>query len=378
MPQLSEESKERISKVIDVSRVVLHYGYIPLILYFGYTHSEPRPPLLNFLAAKERFMNHNNGLSPSLVETIAGFTAGVSSTLALHPLDVVKTRLQVDRISSSRIGSSFRVIRGISRNEGGIPAFYRGLAPNLVGNSVSWALYFVCYGKIKELLVHYNGVSGPTINDNQNIAPGNLSSLDYFIASGMAGILTAILTNPIWVIKTRMLSTGANTPGAYASMTSGVRQIYRTEGVGGFYRGLVPALFGVSHGALQFMAYEQLKRYRSNSMAISPGNLGNSNGARTQRPRTLNNLDYLILSGLSKTFAGTVTYPYQVLRARLQTYDARGTYKGVGDVIVQTWRNEGVSGFYKGLGPNLLRVLPSTWVTFLVYENVRHYLTAAK
>lgn len=39
-------------------------------------------------------MNDKNAFSPSLVETIAGFTAGVVSTLAVHPLDIVKTRLQ--------------------------------------------------------------------------------------------------------------------------------------------------------------------------------------------------------------------------------------------------------------------------------------------
>lgn len=39
-------------------------------------------------------MNGNHGLSPSVVETIAGFAAGISSTLVVHPLDVIKTRLQ--------------------------------------------------------------------------------------------------------------------------------------------------------------------------------------------------------------------------------------------------------------------------------------------
>ncbi|KAK8170015.1 TOM7 family-domain-containing protein [Phyllosticta citrichinensis] len=45
---LSEETKERISKLIDVSRVAIHYGYIPLILYFGWSHSTPRPELIRF------------------------------------------------------------------------------------------------------------------------------------------------------------------------------------------------------------------------------------------------------------------------------------------------------------------------------------------
>ncbi|KMU78566.1 mitochondrial deoxynucleotide carrier [Coccidioides immitis RMSCC 3703] len=291
-------------------------------------------------------MSDKNVLSPSLVETIAGFTAGVVSTLVVHPLDIVKTRLQVDRFSTSRIGNSLRIIREIGRHEGGLRAFYRGLTPNLVGNSVSWGLYFLWYRNLKDAL---NTFYGPQKN--------GLDSLDYFVASGTAGVLTAVLTNPIWVIKTRMLSTGANVTGAYPSMTHGIREIYRSEGFKGFYRGMIPALFGVGHGALQFMAYEQLKRYRSQSM--SSGLTTSDSGAGK-----LGNVDYLALSGLSKIFAGSVTYPYQVLRARLQTYDAAGTYRGLGDVIAQIWRREGLAGFYKGLGPNLFRVLPSTWVTF--------------
>ena len=175
-----------------------------------------------------------------------------------------------------------------------------------------------------------------------------------------AGALTAVCTNPIWVIKTRMLSTSSSHAGAYTSILDGTRHIYRSEGLSGFYRGLVPSLFGVSHGALQFMAYEQLKRYRLASIA------GNT--------EHLSNIDYTVTSGLSKVFAGSVTYPYQVVRARLQTYDAGENYKSARDVIQQVWKQEGPKGFYKGLGPNLLRVLPSTWVTFLVYENTKYYL----
>lgn len=143
-------------------------------------------------------------------------------------------------------------------------------------------------------------------------------------------------------------------------MFDGARQIYQSEGMAGFYRGLAPSIIGVSHGALQFMAYEQLKIYRAKS------NLGT--------PKELTALDFLVLSGMAKVFAGSLTYPYQVIRTRLQMYDAERTYKGTSDAIVQVWRKEGLAGFYKGLGPNLLRVLPSTWVTFLVYEKTKMYI----
>ncbi|PYH98917.1 mitochondrial carrier [Aspergillus ellipticus CBS 707.79] len=307
-------------------------------------------------------MTGKDGLSPSLVETVAGFTAGIVSTLCLHPLDLIKIRLQVDRLSSSRVGGSVSVVRRIFQNEGGLPAFYRGLAPNIIGNSTSWALYFLCYGNIKTAM--------RTWSDDRT-----LTSVDYFLASGSAGMLTSILTNPVWVIKTRMLSTGSRSPGAYASFTTGAREILRAEGIPGFYRGLLPALFGVSHGALQFMAYEQLKLYRSRMPLANTSNCASethgASGSFQSGIREIGNMDLFVISSLSKLFAGCVTYPYQVLRSRLQTYDAHLVYSGVRDAISQIWASEGMTGFYKGLGPNLLRVLPSTWVTFLVYENTR-------
>ncbi|RAH42991.1 putative mitochondrial folate carrier protein Flx1 [Aspergillus brunneoviolaceus CBS 621.78] len=309
-------------------------------------------------------MTGNDDLSSSFVETVAGLTAGIVSTLCLHPLDLIKTRLQVDPSLSSRGHESLRLVQGIFQHEGGLAAFYRGLTPNLLGNSTSWALYFLCYGNIKELMRTWRG---GTLGEG-------LSSADYFLASGSAGMLTSVLTNPIWVIKTRMLSTGSRVPGAYASLVVGARQIFRAEGLSGFYRGLVPAMLGVSHGALQFMAYEQLKLYRTR-MAAGDAQ-GGTDGPSSWRPESpeLGNVDYFVLSSLSKLFAGCVTYPYQVLRSRLQTYDAHIIYMGVRDAVMKIWVREGIKGFYKGLVPNLLRVLPNTWVTFLVYENTRAYL----
>lgn len=167
-----------------------------------------------------------------------------------------------------------------------------------------------------------------------------------------------------------MLSTGSHAPGAYSSFTSGAKQIFNAEGIPGFYRGLLPALFGVSHGALQFMAYEELKLLRSRSKDTEGSHKKSHSGTQG-----LSNLDLFAISSLSKVFAGSVTYPYQVIRSRLQTYEACVIYRGAVDVFSQIWAREGIAGFYKGLGPNLFRVLPSTWVTFLVYENMKAYLS---
>lgn len=153
-----------------------------------------------------------------------------------------------------------------------------------------------------------------------------------------------------------MLSTSATTTGAYQSSLDGIKQIYCADGVRGFYRGLVPSFFGVAHGALQFTLYEQLKNYHQ------------------EQSKELTSWDYITLSGISKLAAGTATYPYQVIRARLQNYEAERAYNGFLDVIRQIAKYEGVSGFYRGLMPNMFRVLPSTCVTFLVYEKTKRFL----
>ena len=130
-----------------------------------------------------------------IIEAVAGFTAGLLNTLVVHPLDVIKTRLQgidcfclscqptrgfffffffsffagltvvvvfcpnrqVNRTTTTPIplGASLAIIRDIATNEAvqesgsakirKLRAFYRGLTPNITGNTVGWALYFMWY-----------------------------------------------------------------------------------------------------------------------------------------------------------------------------------------------------------------------------------------
>ncbi|KZW04370.1 Tom7-domain-containing protein [Exidia glandulosa HHB12029] len=46
----SEETNERIMKLVDLGRTVLHYGWIPLIIYVGYTRSNPQPSLIKLIS----------------------------------------------------------------------------------------------------------------------------------------------------------------------------------------------------------------------------------------------------------------------------------------------------------------------------------------
>lgn len=287
---------------------------------------------------------------------VAGISGGIASTLALHPLDLLKVRLAVNDglvVTRPQYTGLTNAVTTIFRQEG-IRGFYRGVTPNCWGAGASWGLYFLFYNSIKSHMS--DGSPAHTF----------LSPTQHITAACEAGALTLVLTNPIWVVKTRLClqygdfnELAIDPTKRYSGMIDALRKVYRFEGVRGLYRGFVPGIFGVSHGALQFMAYEELKK-------------GYIRRYRLAREEKLSTGAYLSCAALSKLFAAVITYPYQVVRARLQ--DQYANYHGMMDVIRRTWSNEGIPGFYKGIVPNLLRVTPACAITFVVYENVSHFM----
>jgi solute carrier family 25 folate transporter 32 len=222
-----------------------------------------------------------------------------------------------------------------------------------VAVSTAWGLYFLGFNTIKTHL--------QAKNEQKPLGVGVT-----LLAGCMTGVGTLTVTNPLFVVKTRMCLQASrrnrfrSTEKFCSGIVDGLLKIYRNEGIRGLYMGYVPGLIGTTHGALQFMAYEQMKsRYN------------------LQRHRDINwkltNTEYILMAAMSKMFAVTVTYPYQVVRSRLQ--DAYFLHNGMWDIALRIIKFEGLSGFYKGLTPNLLRVTPACSITFVVYENVSRWLT---
>lgn len=254
--------------------------------------------------------------------------------------------------------------------------------------------------------------------------PGSQAQLPstlHLVAAAQSGTLTALMTNPIWVVKTRMQLQQPGSAEAYTGMVDAWRNIMASEGPRALYKGIVPSLWGVSHGALMFMFYERVTRFFKNRRREEQAASGaDADGASYVR---LSDLECIAAAAISKTAATVISYPPQVVRTRLQqqrTPTAFGSsaaaaavaraktagavtqstssavtataaadaataaataaaeamppsasrYEGFMGTIRTIVKYEGIGGLYKGLPQSLIRVVPASCITFYCYENI--------
>lgn len=109
----------------------------------------------------------------------------------------------------------------------------------------------------------------------------------------------------------------------YKSTLSALRRIAYEEGIRGLYSGLVPALAGISHVAIQFPTYELVKTYLANKGNFiiplvfvdkmrSKINWKCVNLTGNKSIDDLNARDVAVASSIAKIFASTLTYPHEV------------------------------------------------------------------
>ena len=167
----------------------------------------------------------------------------------MHPLDLLKIKFQVakDKPKGGVGRAIWNSLREIKDTQGW-RGLYRGVGPNIAGNASSWGLYFLLWVIAKRLeylhwgvlterdgLFSYNMLKQRASGGDPSyqMSPGsyllcsaeassqtpNLYGLtwipDHFICA--LGAVTAIMTNPIWVVKVRMFTTKPEEPTAYRS-----------------------------------------------------------------------------------------------------------------------------------------------------------------
>jgi solute carrier family 25 folate transporter 32 len=317
---------------------------------------------------------------------IAGAGGGFAASIATCPLDVVKTKLQAQRATRGQV--DYLGISATFRNiilQDGFRGLYRGLGPTILGYLPTWAIYFAVYDGIKtrfgeaplgldaSITKSERLYPAPSAKGYQPVVREHPWSL-HLLSAMIAGATSTICTNPFWVIKTRFM-TQSPSETRYRHTLDAAITIYRSEGIRAFYRGLLPSLLGITHVAVQFPLYEQLKIVAQRHSPDQP----------------LSSHTILFCSAVAKMTASLATYPHEVVRTRLQTQRRLLLQSGSAQSggaprkrtgIVRTTRKilhfEGWRGFYKGLSVNLIRTVPNSAVTMLTYEVLMRQLAVSR
>jgi len=303
-----------------------------------------------------------------LVNFVAGGVAGTTGVIVTSPLDVVQTRLQSSFVkltpaSASNLATANGVVtaannsnrfgflvysymKHIAKTEGFF-GLYKGLVPNLMGIAPSRAIYFAVYSKSKAFFAS-------TQLSN--------SSWTHMLSALSASWSVSTLTNPIWFVKTRM-QLDLSATGQQRRITDVVKEVFKNEGIGGFYRGLCASYVGASETMIYFVLYERMK--------ILMGS--------TSENEKLSPVGYICSAFLSKCCATVAVYPHEVARTRLRQESVRSAkdklYKGFLQTLQKVYRDEGWTGLYGGMGAHLMRQVPNTVIMFLTYESIVNFLS---
>ncbi|KAI9364972.1 mitochondrial carrier domain-containing protein [Zopfochytrium polystomum] len=306
--------------------------------------------------------------SDSVAHALAGAGGGMISMTLTYPLVTVSTRSQVSKTPAAAATASdgkktppagqLDAFRKIIREEG-VQGLYSGIESALFGIAVTQGVYYYWYELVKAAFEKAAGVKRA------------MTTLESMSAGAVAGAATVVITNPIWVVNTRQTvkkttladpnaSTSSTTSTAPLSTLATVRKILREEGPGGFWRGIVPALILVVNPIIQYTVFERLKDWLARRRAAQ-GRAG------------LAGTDFFLLGAVSKLVATGVTYPYIVVKSRMQlkqNEDDPGRYKSVVDGIQKIAKAEGVQGLYKGLQAKLLQSVLASAFMFAFKEEL--------
>ncbi|KAH8677710.1 mitochondrial carrier domain-containing protein [Xylariales sp. PMI_506] len=270
----------------------------------------------------------------NVAHALAGAGGGVLSMILTYPLITLSTRAQVE---SNRAETPFMTaVRGIVAREG-ITGLYAGLDSAVFGISVTNFVYYYWYEWTRAFF--------EAAAERAGRASKKLTTVESMIAGAIAGSATVILTNPIWVVNTRMTTRkqtieeekGAGEPGAAKKRnptTIGtLLALLREEGPQALFRGVVPALILVINPILQYTLFEQMKNVVEKKRAVTPGIA-------------------FVLGAFGKLFATSITYPYITVKSQMHVAD-NGRKEGMSEAISRVIREEGYKGLYKGIAPKV-------------------------
>ncbi|KAF9335394.1 hypothetical protein BG006_000181 [Podila minutissima] len=286
---------------------------------------------------------------PFAYQLLAGTMAGFAEVVCMHPLDVVKTRLQLQTLRpllpkpstmvpyTSMIDCFAKTIQ----NEGA-SRLYRGVIPPLVAEAAKRAIKFGA-------------------NEQWGFAVKKLFSIDNFsmaqagFVGALAGATEAFWVTPFDLVKVRLQDRASLEQ--YRGTIDCVRKVLGQEGAMTFSHGLEATLW--RHASFSGVYFMIIHGFRT---------------AFPQRPGTTKNEAMLrnFIAGTMGGFLGTlVNTPFDVVKSRIQNQrKGTHTYGFTLPSVAKIYREEGFRALYKGLAPKTVRLGLGGGLMLVVFDSL--------
>ncbi|ESR42672.1 mitochondrial succinate-fumarate transporter 1 [Citrus sinensis] len=295
---------------------------------------------------------------PPYMKAVSGSLGGVVEACCLQPIDVIKTRLQLDTTGTYK--GIIHCGATVSRTEG-VRALWKGLTPFATHLTLKYTLR-----------MGSNAVFQSAFKDSKT---GKISNQGRLMAGFGAGVLEALaIVTPFEVVKIRLQQQRGLSPELlkYKGPIHCARMIIREEGLFGLWAGAAPTVMrnGTNQAAMFTAknAFDVLlwKKHEGDGKVLQPWQS--------------------MISGFLAGTAGPVcTGPFDVVKTRLMAQSRGGgelKYKGMVHAIRTIYAEEGLLALWKGLLPRLMRIPPGQAIMWAVADQVtgfyeRRYLRNA-
>ncbi|KAM6957551.1 mitochondrial dicarboxylate carrier [Aplochiton taeniatus] len=270
------------------------------------------------------------------------YFGGVSSSAAAcltHPLDLIKVHLQTQQeVRMKMMGMAKSVVR-----REGFLSLYSGLSASLCRQMTYSLSRFAIYESVRDMISSHNH--------------GPIPFYQKVLISAFGGFAGGFIGTPADLVNVRMqndVKLPLELRRNYSHALDGLFRVWKEEGLNKLFSG---ATMASTRGALvtvgQLACYDQSKQ------------LVLATGAMTD-----NILTHFLVSLIAGSCATVLCQPLDVMKTRLM--NSNGEYGGVLHCLAETAKL-GPKGFYKGLVPAAIRLMPHTVLTFIFLEQLKKH-----
>jgi len=279
----------------------------------------------------------------TIIYMTAGAAAGLLEHCIMYPVDVVRTRMQSIRPQTAHQGFWNTVGQLVKKER---LKTFRGMAAVVMGAGPAHALYFSCYENLKEATLRHDHHT----SSHRALVHG-------FAGCGATVVHDAVM-NPVEVVKQRMQMYRS----PFKTSLSCAKHILKTEGLKAFYRSYFTQLtMNLPYQSLHFVTYELMQDL--------------TNESRNYNPKA-----HVISGAIAGAVASAVTTPLDVCKTLLNTQEKLALVaansdriSGLTSALRVVYKCCGFRGYFQGIQARVVVAIPSTAISWSVYEFFKYH-----